>query len=177
MLEENTRSCIKHEHEKAVKQAKYKAAKKLLCRAQKQAHAVQWRDITTALITSCQNNNRDDFYRLVKRQRAIPCKKASIDFGKHKDSNSDANSWANYFKDLATPKDDPSFAWTLPENKLFTTSTYCRKQYSTTSHKESNYQAYKFTQIKKSPRHLWYIFWTFKKRLSDNIWCLTPPDQ
>ena len=75
MLEENTRSYIiqcKHEHEKAVKQAKYRAAKKILHKAQRQAHAVRRRDINSALITSCQNNNRDDFYRLVKRQRAIP---------------------------------------------------------------------------------------------------------
>ena len=92
-----------------MKQAKYRAAKKILRKAQRQAHAVRRQDINTALITSCQSNNRDDFYRLVKRQRAIPRKKASINFGKHKDLESDANSWANYFKDLATPKDDPSF--------------------------------------------------------------------
>ena len=79
------------------------AAKKLLKKAQGQAAAKQRRDIKEAIMDSCISGSKDDFYKLVSQQRRPSTKQTNVSFGRHADEQSQANSWANYFKELATP--------------------------------------------------------------------------
>ena len=98
----------KHSLHSGEKFAALKAAKKILRKAQRQAAARRRCDVTAAIITSCRKNNRDEFYRLVKRQRRCTKKPVSVNFEEHtKDTETD--SWASYFEWLSTPKDDPNF--------------------------------------------------------------------
>ena len=90
------------------KLAKLRAAKKVLRKAQRQASAKRREDIKTAIITSCKTGDKKEFYRLVKKQKNSGKKVAHIDFGDHT-AESETNSWAKYFSNLATPADDETF--------------------------------------------------------------------
>ena len=83
-------------------QAKLKTAQRILRKAQRQAAAKRRRDITAGVIDTCKKKNEADFYKLVKKQRDSHRRPADINFGKFT-TNTAANSWAQYFKHLATP--------------------------------------------------------------------------
>ena len=87
----------------------HRAAKKLLRKAQRQAAAKRRNDIKAAIIDTCKKKGRDGFYKLVENQQKSNNRSKNIDFGPNTDPDSQANSWANYFKDLATPKEDETF--------------------------------------------------------------------
>lgn len=87
----------------------YKAAKRILRKAQRQAAAKRRKDIQQAIISSCKVNNRDEFHKLIKNQRKTRARQATVEFGIHTDQDSQADSWANYYQELATPKDDDTF--------------------------------------------------------------------
>ena len=88
--------------------ASLKTAKKILRKAQRQAAARRRRDKTEAIINACHRNNKDDFFRLIRQQRSSSKKPAHVDFEKHTTDN-EADSWAQYFENLATPQDSDTF--------------------------------------------------------------------
>ena len=87
---------------------KLRAAKKILRKAQRQSAAKRRTDIKTAIIEACHKNNKMEFFKLVRKQRSTQPKTYNIDFGDHI-ADTTPNSWARYYEDLATPKDDPTF--------------------------------------------------------------------
>ena len=84
------------------KLATLRAAKKLLRKAQRQAAASRRKDITCAIIVSCQKNNKEEFHKLIKRQRQHNKRQVNVEFKEHT-KETVASSWASYFKELATP--------------------------------------------------------------------------
>ena len=84
-------------------------AKRNLRKAQRQARAQQRREDQISIIRSCKVGNRENFFKLIKRKRQPPQMANTLDFGKHTEETSEGDSWANYFEDLATPKNDSSF--------------------------------------------------------------------
>ena len=89
--------------------AALKAAKKLLRRAQRQTAAARRRDIKTSIMAACRQKDKREFFKLVKKQRCNPQSSGSINFGHLEAANSQPNSWANYFEDLATPTSNDHF--------------------------------------------------------------------
>ena len=61
-----------------------------------------------AIIEACHKRNMDEFFKLVKQQRANQPKSTCIDFGEHT-ADTVSNSWAKYYEQLATPKDDETY--------------------------------------------------------------------
>ena len=87
---------------------KLKTAQKLLRRAQRHLAAKRRQHINEAIIESCQRKDKRDFFKTIKKQRQGRQLVTTPEFGEHSSDNP-ANSWARYFEELATPKDDPSF--------------------------------------------------------------------
>ena len=93
---------------KSARKAKLQAAKKVLRKAQRQAAAKRRLDINDSIIRTCKAN-KDRFHSIIKEQRRPAKKNPTINFGVHADANGPEDSWANYFKSLATPVDDPTY--------------------------------------------------------------------
>ena len=91
-----------------IRLTKLKAAKRILRKAQRQSAAKRRVDINSAIINACHRNDRQEVYKLMKRQRKPQDQRTTIDFGEHT-TNSHAESWARYYADLATPQDDHTF--------------------------------------------------------------------
>jgi len=87
----------------------FRTAKKLLRQAQRQAAARRRKDIKQAIIDACHKKGKEGFHKLVNDQRRSAVRSTNMDFGQHTDPHSQADSWASYFKDLATPKNDAHF--------------------------------------------------------------------
>ena len=77
-------------------------------KAQRQAAAARRNDINNGIIRACHKADKADFYKLVKRHRKQGSRATNVDFGKFTE-NTPARSWARYYEDLATPKDDDTF--------------------------------------------------------------------
>ena len=58
-----------------------------------------------AIVSFCNKNNKDEFYKLITIQRKDTTRPSTIKFGKH-EANSETKSWRNYFKSLATLQDN-----------------------------------------------------------------------
>ena len=87
----------------------HKAAKHMLRQIQRQAAARQRQEEQAAIIHSCENNNRENFYKLIKQKPRAPRLTSVIDFQEHTKETGEPDSWASYFKDLATPKKDNNY--------------------------------------------------------------------
>ena len=92
----------------AEKLTKLQTAKKILRKAQRQAAARRRNDINSGIIAACQRNDKAEFYQLIKKQRKTGKRSINIHFDHHTEDTT-SNSWASYFRDLATPKYDESF--------------------------------------------------------------------
>ena len=60
-------------------------------------------------MASCKNKDKREFYKLVKKQRSAGHPSGNIFFGELEEPNSVPDSFANYFKNLATPSDSTDF--------------------------------------------------------------------
>ena len=89
--------------------AAYIAAKRLLRRAQRQAAAKRQQDIKQGIMDACAKANKEEFHRSIKRQKQSKHKTSTVNFGPHEVEGKPEESWAKYFKHLATPVDDQSF--------------------------------------------------------------------
>ena len=96
------------ERKSSTEHQRHKAAKQKLRQAQRQAAAKQRQEKQTDIIQSCQNNSRENFYKLIRQARQAPKVSTTIDYQEHRKDN-DQDSWASYFEGLATPKDDENF--------------------------------------------------------------------
>ena len=88
--------------------AKATAAKRTLRKAQRQLAAQRRRDVRNEIISACRSNDRQEFFRVVRKQRKSSKRRAQVEFGPYK-KETIAESWASYFEKLATPTDDESF--------------------------------------------------------------------
>ena len=84
------------------------AAKRTLRKAQRQLAAQRRRDVRNGFISACRSADRQDFFRVVRKQRNSSKRRVQVEFGPHQKENV-AESWASYFEKLATPTDDESF--------------------------------------------------------------------
>ena len=78
----------------------------MLRQIQRQAAARQRQEEQAAIIHSYENNNRENFYKLIEQKRRAPRLTSVIDFQEHTKETGEPDSWASYFEDLATPKKD-----------------------------------------------------------------------
>jgi hypothetical protein len=84
-------------------------AKKLLRKAQRQLAAKKRKDKLSSLMEACQRKDEETFYKLIRDQRQTHQTSSAIDFGSLASNENDAESWANYFAQLASPKDNPLY--------------------------------------------------------------------
>lgn len=85
-----------------------KVAKKLLRRTQRQTSAKRRKETKLGIIAACKSKDKREFFKLIKKQRSSTPPQGTIDFGTQKMTNT-PDSWARYFKQLATPKKEDSF--------------------------------------------------------------------
>lgn len=81
-----------------------KAAKKALKRAQRYLTSQERRNRHTRIMTA----TAEEMPKLIKKQRQHHTQKAVIEFDQHS-QETEADSWAHYFEDLSTPKEQNSY--------------------------------------------------------------------
>jgi len=82
----------------------HKQCKQALIKAQRQLSARQRQEKYSMIMSA----TPQELPKLIKQQRVQNHHKCSIDFETHKE-DTEADSWASYFEDLSTPKDNPNF--------------------------------------------------------------------
>ena len=86
-----------------------KMAKKLLRSAQRQAAAKKRREAKTSIMVAAKSKDQRDFFKFIKKQRQTHVTTGAIEFEEHSVPGSQQNSWAKYFKHLASPAESDTF--------------------------------------------------------------------
>jgi hypothetical protein len=84
------------------------AAKKALRKAQRQLAARDRRATNRDVIQACHEGSRQNFYKMIKKQRSGNQVCGNINFGPEA-TGIEREDWASYFTQLATPKENPHF--------------------------------------------------------------------
>jgi hypothetical protein len=86
-----------------------KLAKALLRKAQRISAAKDRTALYTEIMETNIDTNKQMFYKLISKQRKLPFRVAAIDFPDYATGSNDAEKWASFFSDLATPNNLPEF--------------------------------------------------------------------
>lgn len=87
---------------------KLKGAKKALRKAQRQYTAMRRKENLRDILQACKEKDQREFFKMVKRQRRTVQPTGVVNFGPHK-AATQQDSWASYFEDLASPKENDLF--------------------------------------------------------------------
>ncbi len=87
----------------------YRAARKILRKAQRQAEARRRIDIQESIMKSYRTKDKREYHKIIRERRKPATASVTMDFAEHTIEGSEADSWAKYYQHLATPADDETF--------------------------------------------------------------------